>query len=196
YALLEISSNDSGGRADAQLHALLMNASDAGLIRDGALAASMQQARDFWGLRESFSEAQKGAGGSIKHDISVPIARIPEFLERAAAVVEKVCPGARPVPFGHFGDGNLHYNISQPEGMEKAQYLGLWGAMSDAIHTLVTSMDGSISAEHGIGQMKRDHLVRYKSPVEIEMMRAIKNAFDPKGILNPNKLLERRRPET
>ena len=159
------------------------------LICDAALAASLQQARDFWTLRESFSEAQKGAGGSIKHDISLPIARIPEFLVRAAEVVERVCPGARPVPFGHFGDGNLHYNVSQPIGMEKARYLALWQPMSDAVHALVADMAGSISAEHGIGQMKRDALVRFKSPVEIIMMRAIKAALDPKGILNPGKVL-------
>jgi FAD/FMN-containing dehydrogenase len=189
YALLEISSSEEGGRAASQLELMLAHASDAGLIRDAALAASMQQAKDFWALRESFSEAQKGAGGSIKHDISVPIARIPEFLTRAATIVEKICPGARPVPFGHFGDGNLHYNVSQPEGMDKAQFLGLWEAMSDAVHGLVAEMDGSISAEHGIGQMKREALKRFKSPVELDMMRGIKKALDPAGILNPGKVL-------
>ncbi len=189
YALLEISSGETGGRAAAQMESLLASAVDAGVIRDAALAQSLQQARDFWGLRESFSEAQKGAGGSIKHDISVPVARIPEFLERAGRVVEKVCPGARPVPFGHFGDGNLHYNVSQPEGMDKARYLALWDQMSDAVHTLVATMDGSISAEHGIGQMKRAALAAHRSPVELDMMRAIKNALDPKGILNPGKVL-------
>ena len=189
YALLEISSNDSDGRAAMQLEAMLSDANDSGLIRDAALAASLQQSKDFWRLRENFSEAQKGAGGSIKHDISVPVARIPEFLKRAAPIIEEVCPGARPAPFGHFGDGNLHYNVSQPESMDKAKYLALWDQMSDAVHTLVAGMDGSISAEHGIGQMKRDCLRRYKSPVEIDMMRAIKTALDPKGILNPGKVL-------
>ena len=189
YALLEISSGETGGRAAAQMESLLASAVDAGVIRDAALAQSLQQARDFWALRESFSEAQKGAGGSIKHDISVPVARIPEFLERAGRVVEKVCPGARPVPFGHFGDGNLHYNVSQPEGMDKARYLALWDQMSDAVHTLVATMDGSISAEHGIGQMKRAALAAHRSPVELDMMRAIKIALDPKGILNPGKVL-------
>jgi FAD/FMN-containing dehydrogenase len=189
YALLEISSSEAGGRAASQLETMLAKASDGGLIRDAALAASLQQARDFWALRESFSEAQKGAGGSIKHDISVPIARIPEFLKRAAPVVEKICPGARPVPFGHFGDGNLHYNVTQPPGMDRADYLALWHDMNRAVHALVTEMDGSISAEHGIGQMKREDLKLFKSPVELEMMRAIKRALDPKGILNPGKVL-------
>ena len=189
YALLEISSGEHGGRAASQLEALLVKASEDELVRDAVLADSIQQARDFWKLRESMSEAQKGAGGSIKHDISVPIARIPEFLKRAAPLVEKICPGARPVPFGHFGDGNLHYNVSQPEGMNHREFLALWDPMSDAVHTLVADMDGSISAEHGIGQMKREALVRFKSPVELDMMRAIKRALDPKGILNPGKVL-------
>jgi FAD/FMN-containing dehydrogenase len=189
YALLEVSSAEAGGRAASQLEAMLAKASDEGLIRDAVLAASLQQSKDFWTLRESFSEAQKGAGGSIKHDISVPIARIPEFLERAAGVVENICPGTRPVPFGHFGDGNLHYNVSQPPGMERAAYLALWRDMNRAVHALVTEMDGSISAEHGIGQMKREALVRFKSPVELDMMRAIKKSLDPNGILNPGKVL-------
>lgn len=189
YALIEISSGSVDGRAMGQLTGLLHAASDDGVVQDAVIAQSGQQARDFWKLRECFSEAQKGAGGSIKHDISVPVARIPEFLERAGAIVEKVCAGARPVPFGHFGDGNIHYNVSQPVGMEKTAFLALWETMSDAVHALVTDMDGSISAEHGIGQMKREALVRAKSDVEIEMMRAIKQALDPRGILNPGKVL-------
>ena len=185
YALIEIS---IGGAAE-RLEGLLANALHDGVISDAAMATSEQQRLDFWHLREAFSEAQKGAGGSIKHDISVPIARIPEFLARAAGIVEQICPGARPVPFGHFGDGNLHYNVSQPDGMDKAQYLSLWEAMSDAVHGLVADMNGSISAEHGIGQMKRGALVRHKSPVELDVMRAIKAALDPNAILNPGKVL-------
>ena len=189
YALLEISSGEPGGRASNQLEDLLVKATDQGVISDAVLASSLQQSRDFWRLRECMSEAQKGAGGSIKHDISLPVSRIPEFLERAAEAVEKICPRARPVPFGHFGDGNVHYNISQPEAMNRAAFLALWEPMADAVHNLVASMDGSISAEHGIGVMKRDALLRYKSPVELDMMRAVKKALDPKGILNPGKVL-------
>ncbi len=189
YALLEISSGEHGGRASAQMEAMLVKASEDGLILDAAIAGSLQQSKDFWKLRESLSEAQKPAGGSIKHDISVPVARIPEFLERAGPVVERVCPGARPVPFGHFGDGNLHYNVTQPPGMERAAYLGHWEDMSRAVHTLVADMDGSISAEHGIGQLKRDELTIFKSKIELDMMRAIKKALDPKGILNPGKVI-------
>ena len=189
YALLEISSGEFGGRASAQMEALLVKASDDGLILDAAIAGSLQQSKDFWKLRESLSEAQKPAGGSIKHDISVPVARIPEFLERARPIVESVCPGARPVPFGHFGDGNIHYNVSQPVGMDRAKYLSYWQAMSRAVHTLVADMSGSISAEHGIGQLKREELTLFKSKIELDMMRAIKKALDPKGILNPGKVI-------
>ena len=189
YALIEISSGETGGRAAAQMEQMLVKASEDEIILDAALASSIQQSRDFWKLRHSLSEAQKGAGGSIKHDISLPIARIPEFLSRAAHVVETVCPGARPVPFGHFGDGNLHYNVSQPVGMDREKYLAQWHDMSRAIHALVSEMEGSISAEHGIGQLKREELKLFKSPVEIEMMRGIKRALDPRGVLNPGKVL-------
>lgn len=188
YALVEISHGQAFQSAH-WLQPLLAAAHEQGIIRDGAIAASLQQADDFWRLRDAFSEAQKGAGGSIKHDISVPVARIPEFLSRAEAVVARVSPGARPVPFGHFGDGNLHYNITQPEGMDRATYLAQWDEMSNAIFDLVAELDGSISAEHGIGQMKRAALQRYKTSVELDAMRAIKHALDPNGILNPGKLL-------
>jgi FAD/FMN-containing dehydrogenase len=190
YALIEVSSGESGDRAAAQLETLLVKASEDALIIDAAIAGSLQQSKDLWKLRESLSEAQKPAGGSIKHDVSVPVARIPEFLERAGPIVESVCPGARPVPFGHFGDGNIHFNVTQPEGMERAVYLAKWQAMSHAVHELVTKMDGSISAEHGIGQLKRDELTIFKSKTELDMMRAIKKALDPKGILNPGKVIK------
>jgi FAD/FMN-containing dehydrogenase len=189
YVLIELSHGTTGTPTTGALETLLTIAHAQGLMRDAVIARSLQQAQDFWRLRESFSEAQKGAGGSIKHDISVPIARIPEFLVRAADVVERIAPGARPVPFGHFGDGNLHYNVSQPENADRATYLALWDSMSDAIFDLVSELGGSISAEHGIGQMKRDALRAHKGTVELDMMRAIKQALDPKGILNPGKLL-------
>jgi FAD/FMN-containing dehydrogenase len=149
----------------------------------------MSQARDIWRLREGISEAQKPEGGNIKHDVSVPIARIPEFVARADAIVERICPGGRPIPLGHFGDGNVHYNISQPIGMDKDKFLALWKPMTNEIHGLVAEMNGSISAEHGVGRMKRDELERVKSPVELDLMRRIKAVFDPNGILNPGKVL-------
>ena len=186
YALIELS---HGQDQSLVLEEFLTRQIEAGLVLDATIAQSLQQAAELWRLRESFSEAQKGAGGSIKHDISVPIARIPEFLARAGAVVERISPGARPVPFGHFGDGNLHYNVSQPESVDKQAFLALWEPMSEAVHDLVDAMGGSISAEHGIGRLKREALARYKSEVELDIMREIKHALDPKGILNPGKLL-------
>ena len=171
------------------LERMLTEAADKDIVGDGVLAGSLAQTQTLWRLREMASEAQKFEGGSIKHDISVPVALIPEFLSRAALVVEAVCPGARPVIFGHFGDGNVHYNVTQPAGMDKTGFLSLWTPMSEAVHGLVASMGGSISAEHGIGQMKRADLVRFKSPVELALMRKIKAALDPNGILNPGKLL-------
>jgi len=189
YALIEISSTEPGGAASGALERLLAAATEQGLLTDAVIAQSLAQAQGLWRLREAASEAQKPEGGSIKHDISVPVARIPEFLQKAAPVVEAVCPGARPVVFGHFGDGNVHYNVSQPTGMDKAKFLALWGDMAQAVHDVVAATGGSISAEHGIGQMKRDALPRFKSAVELEVMRKLKAALDPNGILNPGKVL-------
>jgi FAD/FMN-containing dehydrogenase len=189
YVLLEISSPEPGGLADATLQRLLTEATEQGLITDAVVAASLAQAQALWRLRESASEAQRHEGGSIKHDVSVPVARIPEFIAAASAVAERVCPGARPVAFGHFGDGNVHFNVTQPAGMDRAAFLALWSEMAAAVHDVVGELTGSISAEHGIGQLKRRELLRFKSPLEIALMRKIKAALDPHGILNPDKLL-------
>jgi FAD/FMN-containing dehydrogenase len=189
YVLIEISGAESDGAASLMMERLLVEAGDKKLVSDAVLAGSLAQAQSVWRLRETASEAQKPEGGSIKHDVSVPVARIPEFLSRAEPVVDAVCAAARPVVFGHFGDGNVHYNVSQPPGMDKARFLALWDQMAGAVHDLVAEMGGSISAEHGIGQMKRADLIRYKSPVELALMRKIKVGLDPKGILNPGKVL-------
>ena len=135
------------------------------------------------------SEVQKEEGGSIKHDIAVPVALVPEFVARANRLVELMIPGARPVPFGHLGDGNIHYNVSQPPGMERAVFLANWEALNAAVHEIVLDLGGSISAEHGIGRLKRDLLPHAKQKIELELMRKIKAAFDPNNILNPGKLL-------
>jgi FAD/FMN-containing dehydrogenase len=135
------------------------------------------------------SEMQKHEGGSIKHDISVPIALVPEFIARANQLVELMIPGARPVPFGHLGDGNIHYNVSQPTGMDKTVFLSNWEALNAAVHEIVLDLSGSISAEHGIGRMKRDLLPHAKEALALELMGKIKTSFDPNGILNPGKLL-------
>ena len=187
--LIEISSPEADGRAEAVMESFLSKAIESGIVADAAIANTIQHANDFWRVREEMSDAQKFEGGSIKHDISVAPAQIPDFIGRANAIVEKLCPGARPVPFGHFGDGNVHYNISQPRDMDKAAFLDKWEEIASAVHGLVADMGGSISAEHGIGRMKRADLVRYKSPVEMEMMRSIKHALDPNGIMNPGKVV-------
>lgn len=189
YVLLEVSGAKADGQAARDLEAILTTATESDLVLDAVLANSIAQSRDFWRLREGISEAQKPEGGNIKHDISVPVPRIPEFIHRANVLIEALCPGARPLPLGHFGDGNVHYNIAQPIGMDKQKFLALWGQMSDAVHGLVTEMNGSISAEHGIGRMKRDSLAAHKSAVEMDLMRGIKRLFDPNGIMNPGKVL-------
>lgn len=188
YVLLELSSPEPGGMAEATLQRLLAEAAERGVVSDAVIAATLAQAQALWRLRESASEAQRPEGGSIKHDVSVPVARIPQFLAAAGMAVERVCPGARPVTFGHYGDGNVHYNVMQPAGMDKGAFLALWEPMSHAVHDVVASLSGSISAEHGIGQMKRQELLRFKSPLEIALMRKIKAALDRNGILNPGKL--------
>ncbi|MDR2111925.1 MAG: hydroxyacid dehydrogenase, partial [Candidatus Accumulibacter sp.] len=137
----------------------------------------------------SVSEAQKIEGVSIKHDISVPVSRIGEFLERAGAALRAAYPGIRIVAFGHVGDGNLHYNQSKPEAGENAAFIAATPAVNRIVHDIVDAMHGSISAEHGIGQLKREELRRYKSAVELDMMRAIKRALDPQGLMNPGKVL-------
>jgi FAD/FMN-containing dehydrogenase len=189
YVLLEISGLKADGSAEQQMLSALEAATEKGLIVDAAIAGSLAQARDFWRLREAVSEAQRPEGASIKHDVSVPVQRIPEFVERANAMVEGICPGVRPLAFGHFGDGNVHYNITQPAGMAREDFMRRWDDIMRAVHALVVEMGGSISAEHGIGFMKREELLHVKSDVELELMRKIKAAFDPRGILNPGKVL-------
>jgi FAD/FMN-containing dehydrogenase len=167
YVLLEIAGLKADGTAERQMLSALEAATEQGLIIDAAVAGSLAQVRDFWRLREAVSEAQRPEGASVKHDVSVPVQRIPEFIERAEAVVQKICPGARTLAFGHFGDGNVHYNVVQPAGMAREDFMRLWGDIMHAVHTLVVDMDGSISAEHGIGFMKRQELAHFKSDVEI-----------------------------
>jgi FAD/FMN-containing dehydrogenase len=189
HVLIEVSSGVSAEESRRLLEETLGEALEAELAGDAVVAESIGQAKALWKLREEMSDAQGQQGGSIKHDISVPIASIPLFLRRAAPVVEAVCPGARLATFGHMGDGNLHYNVSQPPGMDRDAFLALYPAMQEAVHALVREMDGSISAEHGIGQMKRAELIATAPPVAIELMRRVKAAFDPAGIMNPGKTI-------
>jgi FAD/FMN-containing dehydrogenase len=188
YVLLELSSQQSEGLR-ATLVDLLETAVDSGLITDAVIAESLEQSNSFWHLRTTITETQKPEGGSIKHDVSVPIAAVPDFLEEASAAVQAMIPGARPCPFGHLGDGNLHFNISQPIGADKDVFLARWYEVNALVHGVVTKYGGSISAEHGVGVMKRELLPGVKDPVALEMMRALKRTLDPKGILNPGKVV-------
>ena len=189
YVLFELSSPITGQDIRALAETQLQAALEAGQIKDAVVPQSAAQAAELWRLREIMSEVQKYEGGSIKHDVSVPIARVPEFIDKANSLVERMIPGARPVPFGHLGDGNIHYNVSQPADMEKEAFLSNWEALNAAVHDIVLDLGGSISAEHGIGRMKRDLLPGAKGEVAMNLMRSIKASFDPNGILNPGKLL-------
>jgi FAD/FMN-containing dehydrogenase len=165
----------------------LAAAAEGGLISDATMAGNPTQAANLWRLREGISESQKPEGASIKHDIAVPVSRMPAFVHQATAAVKALIPDIRPVPFGHVGDGNLHFNLSQPKGADGQAFLAQSDKIHHAVHDVVAALDGSISAEHGIGQAKRLEIRRYKSAVEINLMRQIKNALDPKGIMNPGK---------
>ncbi|MEI2416394.1 FAD-binding oxidoreductase [Orrella sp. JC864] len=160
-----------------------------GLALDAALAASGRQAREFWALREHVPEAQRLAGPSIKHDISVPVSRIPDFIEQAGAALERLMPGVRIVCFGHVGDGNLHYNQSPPPGMPEPAFRSREQDVHDVVHGIAARMHGSISAEHGIGRLKQQAFLRHKSPVAVELMSGIKAALDPRNLLNPGRVL-------
>lgn len=184
YVLIELA--DAGETA---LQDILERALGDGLIIDGAIASSDAQRNAMWHVRESMSESQKFEGGSIKHDVSVPVSSVAQLIERGCAAVVDFMPGARPVPFGHIGDGNIHFNISQPLGMDKQAYLDQWAAMNKVIFDIVLELGGSISAEHGIGVLKRSDMAHIKTPLELQMMRGLKALFDPNGILSPGRML-------
>ncbi|MBO0903649.1 FAD-binding oxidoreductase [Jiella sonneratiae] len=190
YVLVEVSSSRSAEDARETMEALLAEGFEAGIVADAAIAASLAQGDAFWHMRESMSWAQKPEGGSIKHDVSVPVARVPEFLEKAGAAVTAAIPGARICAFGHLGDGNVHYNISQPVGADTAGFLSRWREINGLVHGLVAEMDGSFSAEHGIGLLKREELARTKPALEMHLMRSIKRIFDRNNILNPGKVVQ------
>jgi len=189
YVLMEISSTRSEQDAMEMSESLLHDAQEARIISDAVVAQNESQRQAFWEIRELMPASQKMLGGSIKHDISVPVHLVPEFLERAEPLVHSVDPGARIFAFGHMGDGNIHYNVSQPEDAGDDWYLTKRELINDPVHQLVVAMGGSISAEHGIGKLKRDLLAETKSPVELEMMRSIKRALDPNNIMNPGKVV-------
>ncbi|MCF6369808.1 FAD-binding oxidoreductase [Rhizobium halophilum] len=189
YALIDISTSDSAETAETMMQSLLEWGVETGLLRDAIIASSISQQKALWHMRESMSDAQKPEGGSIKHDISVPVSSVPTFMEKADEAVLAAMPEARICAFGHLGDGNIHYNISQPVGADKTDFLSRWREMNEIVHGIVLSLNGSISAEHGIGQLKRDELARIRPQIEIDLMRRIKRAFDPANIMNPGKVL-------
>lgn len=187
YVLMELSSSRDDARA--ALEAILARGMEDGIVDDAVIAANLSQRSGFWKLRDEMSAAQKPEGGSIKHDVSVPVAAVPAFIAEANAAVVKLMPGARPVPFGHLGDGNIHYNVSQPVGGNTADFMARWHEVNAVVFAIVLRMGGSISAEHGIGVLKRDELPEVKDKVAIELMRGIKAMLDPLGIMNPGKVL-------
>ncbi|MFV0279298.1 MAG: FAD-binding oxidoreductase [Rhodoblastus sp.] len=188
YVLIELASQ-TDATLETTLESLLGDAIERGLVEDAAIAASLDQRKDFWRLRELLSEVQKHEGGSIKHDVSVPVSAVPAFLADVERDVTAAAPGARMVAFGHLGDGNIHCNVSQPPGADKQAFLDRWHEINEIVHGLVGKYHGSISAEHGIGVMKREELPHVKNPVAMDLMRALKKTLDPNGILNPGKVL-------
>ena len=189
YVLMELSDTQSGEGVRVLVESMLEAALEETNILDAAVAQSETQSRAFWSLREFISEAQAHEGPNIKHDVSIPISRISEFIATTDAELERAYGGLRMVTFGHLGDGNLHYNVSAPEEVAPDVFVTHTAAINRIVHDNVARFGGSISAEHGLGQLKRDEIQRYKSPLELELMRKLKRALDPHGIMNPGKVL-------
>lgn len=187
--LLEVSDHEDEAHARTLLETLLADAIEHGSVADAVVAETLAQSRSLWALRENISEAQAAEGKNIKHDISVPISRIADFIASTDAALAAAYPAIRMVTFGHLGDGNLHYNVSPPPGVPDERFLSQQPGINRIVHDAVVAFGGSISAEHGIGQLKRDELALYKDPGELALMRAIKSAIDPLGIMNPGKVL-------
>ena len=188
--LIQLASTRANDPLADAAEALLADAFEAGIVEDAVIAASDAQANALWRLRESIPEAQKAEGGSIKNDISLPLSAVPAFIDQATAAVEAAIPGIRVVAFGHLGDGNIHFNLSQPEGADRAQFMAAWDKVERIVSDIAMAAGGSFSAEHGIGELKVDVLRRYKSPVALDLMRALKRTLDPQNIMNPGKVIE------
>jgi FAD/FMN-containing dehydrogenase len=189
YVLLEVAGPRPPEMAEQDLQAFLEGALAAELVADGVVAVSGSQRDGFWRLRHGMSEAQRFEGASIKHDIAVPVSRVGDFLERATATARALVPGVRVVAFGHLGDGNIHFNLSQPEGADREAFLARWEEVAGQVHAVAMDLGGSFSAEHGIGTLKTGELRRWRGGVELDLMRTLKQALDPAGIMNPGKLL-------
>ncbi len=191
YVLAELTSTRISDDLPSLAEEVLAAAMEAGEVEDAVVAASEAQADALWRLREDLSDAQKAEGGSIKHDVSVPVSRVAEFVVEASRLCEAHMAGVRVCAFGHVGDGNIHFNLSQPAGMDKAAFLARWEGFNRLVHDYVSALGGSISAEHGIGFLKREELRLYKDPVALDVMARLKDAMDPAGLLNPGKVLLR-----
>ena len=189
FVLVELSDSTEGGSLDALFEDTLAAGAEDGLVCDAMVAASEAQRRELWKMREDITEAQKPERISVKHDIAVPVSKVPEFIERAGAALEARFPGIRIVAFGHVGDGNIHYNTSNPDPAAARERMAYSPEVNRIVYDVVASLDGSISAEHGLGQLKRDEIAHYKSALELDLMRAIKRTLDPKGLMNPGKVL-------
>jgi FAD/FMN-containing dehydrogenase len=189
YVLCELSSSLAGEPLAELLESALGAALESGLVRDAVIAQSERQRQALWHLRENIPEAQRRDGASLKHDLSLPITKLAQFVQQASAWLDANVPDGRLVAYGHVGDGNLHFNLNLTPGCERKPFLAREGAVKRALHDLVRDFGGSFSAEHGIGQLKTGELARYAPPVELDVMRAIKQALDPRGILNPGKVL-------
>ena len=189
YVLFELSQGAADDDVRGLMESLLAQAMAEGLVRDAVIAESGAQAADFWKLRETIPEAQKHAGASIKHDVSVPVSQVAVFMDEAARKAVARIPGLRVCAFGHVGDGNIHFNLSQPEGGDGAAFMAREAEINKIIHDTVAGMGGSISAEHGIGQLKREALAHYKPEVALDLMRRLKASLDPDNIMNPGKVL-------
>ncbi|MET1026972.1 MAG: FAD-binding oxidoreductase [Dongiaceae bacterium] len=189
YTLIEVGAGGRQSDIGAALEEVLVGAMERELVLDAVVAQNMAQGQQFWHMRESLAEIQKEEGGAIRHDISVPVSRVPQFLEAATAAVLELMPDARPMPFGHVGDGNIHFNILKPAGIDSKTFQAQTADMNEVVHDILLSMGGSISAEHGIGAVRRGELARTADPLELELMRGIKAMLDPRGLMNPGKLL-------
>ena len=189
YALIELTSAQKKDNLHNDIEEILENALEDGIIMDAVFAESDAQRRELWRIREEIPAAQSREGGSIKHDISVSVSNTVAFIMEASKRVSKVLPGIRPCPFGHIGDGNIHYNLTQPIGMPKEEFMSRSVEINRIVHDLVIEMKGSISAEHGIGFFKREELTHYASPTKISLIRTIKQAIDPYNIMNPGKII-------
>jgi len=188
YALLEISDSESAEHARERFEWVVGEAIEAGEVQDAVIAESIQQSKDLWHLRESIPLAEAEIGKGIKHDVSIPVSRIAEFVAKTNGLLQASFPGVRHIIFGHLGDGNLHYNVGAPIGEEEG-FLARQKDVYEVVHNSVHAFNGSISAEHGVGQLKKDLLPNYKSAVELSLMRKIKRALDPNGIMNPGKVI-------